>query len=174
MRVGSSVSNRGRGTSGHGRVSGCCHYCNKEGHWKNECFKRKKDLQKGNSKGHLTFVGFATRGIGTRDWIIDSGASRHLTAHTELVQDYIPVVSTSITIRNGNEIMTVGQGNISLNRDSGIMWLSGVLHVTDIGSNMISVGSSVDKGFEVEFTRKGCVVSKGNTESVIGCNGGTL
>jgi len=174
MRGGSSVSNRGRGTSGYGTVSSRCHYCNKEGHWKNQCFIRKNDVQKGNGEGHLAFVGLATRGIGTGDWIIDSGASRHLTAHRELLEDYITVVYTSITIGNRKEIMAVGQGNITLHIDSGIISLPGVLHVPNIGSNLISIASIVDKGFQVEFTAKGCVVSKGNTERVIGKGQGNV
>src|SRR5437588_175492 len=46
--------------------------------------------------------------------------------------------------------------------------LTGVLHVPDIDRNLISVASIVDKGFRVEFTHNGCVVSKGDKEMVIG------
>ena len=60
MRGGSSGGFRGRG-SGNGGLSGRCHYCNKEGHWKNECLKRKADLQKGTSNGHLAFMGLASQ-----------------------------------------------------------------------------------------------------------------
>jgi len=119
-------------------------------------------------------MGLATRGIGTTDCIIDSGASRHLAAQTELREDYITVVSTSITLGNRKEITAVGQGNMTLHTDSGIISLLGVLHVPDIGSNLISVASIVDKGFQLEFTRKGSVISKGNTVRVIGKRQGNV
>ena len=78
-RGGSSGGYRGRGYT-QGTVTGRCHYCNKEGHWKNECLKRKGDLQKQTSEGHLAFMGLASQEGEIPEWIIDSGASRHLTA----------------------------------------------------------------------------------------------
>jgi len=149
-------------------VSGRYHYCNKEGHWKNECYKRKGDLQKSSGEGHLAFMGYTKPEMGKADWIIDSGASRYLTTRHELLEDYISIIPTSITIGNGNEINGIGQGNIRLQIPSGIISLSGVLYVPDIGSNLISVASIVDQGFQVEFTSTGCSVSKRNTARVIG------
>ena len=32
------------------KVIGCCHYCDKERHWKNECLKRKADEGRGKFK----------------------------------------------------------------------------------------------------------------------------
>jgi len=167
-------SGRGRGGTGQGMVSGRCHYCKKEGHWKNECFKRKSDLQKNSGEGHLAFVGLANPDIGRKDWIIDSGASRHLTARRELLDDYISIRPTSITIGNGKEITAVGQGNLSLRTNTGIVSLLGVLNVPEIGSNLLSVASIVDHGFTVEFTKECCVVSKHNTASVIGKRQGNI
>ena len=57
---------------------------------------------------------------------------------------------------------------------SGIIWLSGVLHVPDIGSNLIRVASIVHKGFQVEFTKSGCIVSKQDTGKVIGKRQGNI
>ena len=48
------------------------------------------------------------------DWIMDSGASRHLTARPELLEDYISILPTSITIGNGKDISAVGRGNMTL------------------------------------------------------------
>jgi len=174
IRGGPSGGGTRRGALGQGVLSGRCHYCNKEGHWKNECYKRKGDLQKSSREGHLAFMGYTKPEIGKADWIIDSGASRHLTARRELLEDYISIIPTSITIGNGNEINAIGQGNIRLQTPSGIISLSGVLYVPDIGSNLISVASIVDQGFQVEFTSTGCSVSKRNTARVIGQREGNM
>jgi len=174
MRGGSSGGGRGRGMLGQGMVSGRCHYCNKEGHWKNECFKRKNDLQRGSGSGNLAFMGIGKEEKRASDWIIDSGASRHLTARRELLEDYISILPTSITIGNGNDITAVGQGNMTLHTASGLISLSGVLYVPDIGSNLLSIASIVDQGFTVEFSKSGCIVSKRNTERVIGKRQGNI
>jgi len=160
-RGGSSSGFRGRGSS-DGGVTGRCHYCNKEGHWKNECLKRKGDLQKGMSGGHLAFMGLSSQHSEISNWIIDSGASRHLTADRDLFQDYVNIIPTAITIGNGKEITAVGQGNITIPTTSGTILLAAVLHVPEISSNLISVASIVDQGFLVEFTKTDCFVSKGN------------
>ena len=172
-RAGSSGRFRGRG-SGQGAVSGRCHYCNKEGHWKNECLKRKGDQQKNTSGGHLAFMGKTSQEAGITDWIIDSGASRHLTANRMQLEDYINILPTPITIGNGKEITAIGQGNITIPTTSGTVLLAGVLHVPDIGSNLISVASIVDQGFRVEFTKTTCSVSKRNAVQVIGKRQGNI
>ena len=86
LQGGSSGATRGRG----GMVSGRCHYCNKEGHGKNECLKRKADLQRYSSGGHLDFMGVSGTGKGGTNWIIDCGASRHLSAN----EIYLKIIST--------------------------------------------------------------------------------
>jgi len=50
----------------------------------------------------------------------------------------------------------------------------GVLHVPDIGTNLITVPSIVDKGFQVEFTKSACIVSKLDTGKVIGKQQGNI
>jgi len=170
LRGGSSGATRSRG----GMVSGRCHYCNKEGHWKNEFLKRKADLQRDSSGGHLAFIGVSGTGKGGTKWIIDSGASRHLSARRDQFEDYINIMPTPITIGNGKESTAIGQGNISLQTPTGTIELVGVLHVPEIGRNLISVASMVDQDFRVEFSKNGCMVSKWNTEKVIGKQDGNI
>jgi len=147
-RGGSSGGLRGRGYSQIGRT-GQCHYCDKEGHWNNECLNRKGDLQKSGGGGHLAFIGLASQQASITDWIIDSGASRHLTANKVLLEDYTNISATAIMIGNGKEITAVGEGNITIPTASGSIFLAKVLYVPDIGSNLISVASIVDQGFRV-------------------------
>ena len=145
-RGGSSGGLRGRGYS-QMEKAGRCHYSDKEGHWKNECLKRKGDLQKSSGGGHLAFVGLASQQARVSDWIIDSEASRHLTAHKGLLEEYASISATGIMIGNGKEITAVGEGNIRIPTALGSIFLAKVLHVPDIGTNLISVASIVDQGF---------------------------
>lgn len=160
MRGGSLGAFRGR-SYGQGTTTGRCHYCNKEGHWKNECLKRKGDLQKQSGAGHLAFMGLASQQSGIPEWIIDSGASRHLTLNRNLFEDYINIIPTAITIGNGKKIKAVGQENITIPTTTGTIRVVVVLQVPDIGSNLISVASIVDQEFRVEFSKTTCTVSGG-------------
>jgi len=70
IRGGPSGFGRGCGSPSQGTLTGRCHYRNKEGHWKNECYKRKGDLQRGSGRGYLAFMGYTKPEIGKSDWII--------------------------------------------------------------------------------------------------------
>ena len=112
--------------------------------------------------------------MGIPEWIIDSGASRHLTANRNLLEEYISIQPTAITIGNGKEIKALGQGNITIPTSSGTILLAGVLHVPDIGTNLISVASIVDQGFRVEFSKTCCTVRRGTTVQGIGKREGNI
>ena len=75
-----------------------CHYCNKTGHWKAECYEFKKDVANGtvktkrdgnnvavvNSSNDLLVIGekeICFVSTNNDDWVIDSGASFHVTPH---------------------------------------------------------------------------------------------
>ena len=80
-RLGGAPENRGNAK----KMPGRCHYCQREGHWKAECLKRKAD-EAGNrfkNEGEQTaFVATTrmTKRKASDDWVIDSGASQHLSA----------------------------------------------------------------------------------------------
>lgn len=98
------VGSLGAGRGWEGMVSSCCYYCNKEGYWKNDCLKRQADLQRDYSEGHLAFMGVLGTGKGGTNWIINSGAARHLFARQDLFKNYINIVSSLSTIGDGKEI----------------------------------------------------------------------
>lgn len=63
---------------------------------------------------------------------------------------------------------------MTLHTASGLISLSGVLYVPDICSNLLSVASIVEQGFPVEFTKSDCIVSKRNTQRIIGKRQGNI
>ena len=166
-----SYRGRGRGTTA---VSGYCHNCSREGHWESECLKRKADLQKGMSRGHLSFMGLAAKEIMNSDWSIDSAASRHLTAHGTLLEYYTDISATAIPVGNGKDITVIGKGAITLRSTLGTVQLPHVLYLPEIKSNLISIASIVDQGFKMEFTGTGCTVSKQGLEKAIGKRQGNI
>lgn len=85
-----------------------------------------------------------------------------------MLENYISILLTSITIGNGKNINAIEQGDINLHTLWGLISLSGVLYVPEIGNSLLSVASIVDQGFQIEFSRNGCTVSNRNTARVIG------
>lgn len=75
-----------------------CTYCDKDGHWQNTCFKKKKEKRprnqnkSNNNRSHnnsnqsrhaFTCCFQASKPL---EWVIDSGASQHVTSHKEIFE----------------------------------------------------------------------------------------
>jgi hypothetical protein len=122
---------------------------------------RRFKLQVENSKEYLddtavyfgNFAGYshANKGIqalaSTKshiDWIIDSGASRHVTGtSSEFVEYYLSKHVSSETVQTADETSQPISG-IGLVRCSSSITLSSVLHVPSFPVNLLSVSSLVD------------------------------
>ncbi|EUC57664.1 Copia-like polyprotein/retrotransposon, partial [Rhizoctonia solani AG-3 Rhs1AP] len=95
----------------------------------------------------------------SNSWILDSGASRHMTPNRHWFMTYQPLL-TPIYIRvgNGNQIVASGVGRISImvqNRQ-GIeseAVVEDVLHVPDLNSNLLSVRELNKRGVDVLFNK---------------------
>ena len=73
-------ASEGRGNNK--KVIGHCHYCQHEGHLKAECLKKKADKAGNRFKheggGQTAFMATIAKRKASEDWIIDSGASQHI------------------------------------------------------------------------------------------------
>ncbi|RFU25060.1 hypothetical protein B7463_g11276, partial [Scytalidium lignicola] len=90
-------------------------------------------------------------------WVIDSGASRHMTYSREAFSDYEPLETPiQVVTANGMEIQAVGTGNVpikaALNGRVEHVKLTGVLHVPELAGSLISVLQLQDRGLTVETT----------------------
>lgn len=91
-------------------------------------------------------------------WIIDSGASQHLcnSKETFIKGTYQPNSYRGIKIADGSRIEAIGKGDIHI----GAPRLTGVLHVLQVGGNLLSVGRLIDCGYGVSFEGKPCTISQ--------------
>ena len=168
----------GRGAGGS-RPKGKCFYCQREGHWKRDCLKRRADenkeptQQQPQDQPGLAFTVLDSRQPGAHQTagIIDSGASQHLcsTRETLIKGTYYPIAHQCIEIADGSRIKAVGKGDIQI----GDLRLIGVLHVPQVGGNLVSVGRLIDCGYEVSFEAKQCTIFQDGI-SLLGKRAGNL
>ena len=159
-----------------------CDHCGKTGHIKRKCFKLKREMRRdGNDENRvattfqqdllfacdenvINFVSHETR------WIVDTGASFHVTPRKEFFSSYTPGDFGVLKMGNDGEIRVIGIGTVCLETNNGSrLVLSNVKHAPDIRLNLISAGKLDDDGYcnvfsngEWKLSRGSMVVARGN------------
>ncbi|KAK8926157.1 hypothetical protein KSP39_PZI018485 [Platanthera zijinensis] len=144
-----------------------CHYCHKKGHIKKFCYSWKNDQKKngiateGKDEGHMAatvsteeddviIVGddvTAALSCDDRCWIVESGASTHVSHNRELFATYTTHDCGVLRMGNGDTSKVLGRGDMHLKTSTGaLLVLRDVRHVPDIRFNLISVGRLGDEG----------------------------
>ncbi|RVW57098.1 Retrovirus-related Pol polyprotein from transposon TNT 1-94 [Vitis vinifera] len=87
--------------------------------------------------GSTTGVAFTANRGGMRPWIVDTGASDHMTGDAAILQNYKPSNShSSVHIADGSKSKIAGTGSIKLTKD---LYLDSVLHVPNLDCNLLSI-----------------------------------
>lgn len=134
-----------------------CHYCNRPGHIKSKCFKRRRDEQNKKKKGEsqtlaVTETAFCT----TSDWIVDSGCSSHMMNDKKHLKDFRQSVG-QVCVANNNKIDCVGRGNITLLLNKKVKCnISDIMYVPLLSTNLLSVAKITEKGHQVVFDKTEC------------------
>ena len=170
-----SVGTTGKmGTSGRDKE---CWHCGKRGHLKADCRQRKRDEQRGhsNSRGgrdgpgpgnrrsdHQSVAAMGASAINwDRDWVLDSGASNHITGNLDLLIDARePDRNISVTFANGtvSEAKYVGDAVLEVS-DTSVILLKDVLYVPSAAANLYSIATATERGANFEFGESGCTIS---------------
>jgi hypothetical protein len=110
--------------------------------------------------GHAWVAAPAFQGFNS--WYFDSGASHHMTAHSQLFTQRQAIRPESISIANGESISAIAAGTarIAVISDSGVSCvdLSGTLLAPALKTNLISVSRLVRQGLVVTFQNDAVVV----------------
>ena len=108
------------------------------------------------------------------DWVIDSGASFHVTSQAGFFTSYSQGEFGNVCMGNEDVTKIVGMGDISLETNIGCkkLLLRDVRHVPDIRLNLIFAGKLDDKGYNNNFSdgkwklyKGSLVVAKGKKTS---------
>ena len=90
------------------------------------------------------------------DWVIDSGASFHVTPHRSWFHDYDASRTGTVRIADGSSMQIHGIGDIHLAMPNSTTFvLHCVRHVPALAKSLISVGQLDSLGFNVSFGDKG-------------------
>jgi hypothetical protein len=154
-----------------------CHYCNKKGHIQPDCRKKKKDdadkkkkEESGSSGGNKAAnshvlvpttasieevndtVGVALYAAERVRWMMDSGATHHISPHRSDFKDYTPCKG-SVRLGDKSTIDQVGVGSVVFKTSLGTpITLSNVLHIPQVKTRFLSTRALAQKGAEVTFT----------------------
>ena len=166
-------SGSGRKSSGNRRITGRCFICNKPGHMQADCRERAADQQRDNQ--FTVAFGASLQQIMSKEWIIDSGASKHLTFDKQQLHSYRSIApGTAITFVNGQQAEAVGEGEVHLQvktaRGTVRAVLQKVLHVPEARVNLFSTRQATDSGAQVLFSSNKCFVSVNGTVCMEGIN----
>ena len=147
------------GTSGKRRIPGRCFYSDKLGHLQIDCRTRLADERRtGQRTGAL-----AQKPAGN-EWIIDSGATKHLTPYKEQLLNYRSVApNTGVVFVYGQQAAALGEGDLVLqvktgNSVTGVR-LRNVLHVPEATVSLFSTRQAIATGAEVNFSGNKCFVT---------------
>ena len=89
-------------------------------------------------------------------WIIDSGASRHMTSRKDWYTS-LQSIENDILVAVGNDAKcpTKGKGTIALKSNGVVKQLYDVLYVQDIRRYLLSISTIMDRDLKVHFDKNG-------------------
>jgi len=111
----------------------------------------RKTMDSSNKKEEA-YCSFLDMTVNTDYWIVDSGASCHMTSHREWFVDYEPY-AVPVNVANGNQVLSEGRSTILIRSLVENEWsnlrLINVLHVPSLDRNLFSTRKIVEKGCKI-------------------------
>ncbi|CAI7806211.1 unnamed protein product [Closterium sp. NIES-54] len=163
-----SSSSRGGSASGNRARAreGACRFCKKTGHWWRDCpvkpANRRPSSSDDNRRAHVAtcdnndrefiFVASGTTIGGVDAWVLDTGATQHMTACATLLNNVTTVASVKrVMFGNRDTLDVTGQGALRLMVDGSSLTIKNVLVVPGLGANLLSVSQFTHKGMRVNI-----------------------
>ena len=192
----SQERNRSKFSSGRSKYKGrskslknfvkLCWICEKEKHYKKQC-RSKVEKKKGSEESSFTeektskeeggdvYLASSSTHADHEAWLIESGASFHMTPHREWFCEYEKYDGGNVFLGNDSTTRIIGKGRVKLRLiDGRIRTLPGVLHIPGMARNLISVSKMEDAGVKTIFEQGTCRMVRGAMVFMRGVRFGTL
>jgi hypothetical protein len=112
---------------------------------------------------------------GHEAWLIESGASFHMTPHREWFYEYEKYDRGNVFLGNDSRTRIIGRGRFKLRLiDGRIRTLPGVLHIPGMAKNLISISKMEDAGVKTIFEKGTCKMVRAAIVLMKGAHFGTL
>jgi hypothetical protein len=110
----------------------------------------------------------------SRGWVVDSGASVHMTGDRSVLDNFMPCrLPKPVVLADGNSKQICGVGTSVITAASGAqVKLWGVCYVPGLQFNLLSVARMTLKGATVSMSSEGCTISKDGVDVVAQQTGG--
>ena len=105
-------------------------------------------------------------------WIIDSGASRHMTFESRILHTYKDFETPEpVGLEDGRKVSAIGVGKVKVttqlhNGERVVCWMTDVLYVPKLTNNLFSVHTATSKGNTVSFKHKDCCIRNKNRKVI--------
>jgi hypothetical protein len=163
-----------------------CWKCGKTRHYKKDC-KSKVEKPKGSDstssieektsieEGGDVYLASTSTHEDHDVWLIDSGASYHMTPHREWFSEYEKYDGGDVFLGDDSTTKILGHGRVKLLLKYGrIRTLPGVLHILKLARSLIFVSKMDDARVDTVFGKNTCKMVRGEMVLMRGFRCGTL
>jgi hypothetical protein len=164
-----------------------CWKCGKVEHYKKDCKSKKVDKPKGSDNASSTEAKTSIEeggdvyltSTGTHEnlhvWLIESGASFHMTPHREWFCEYEKYDGGDVFLGDESTTKIMGRGRVKLLLKYGrIRTLLGVLHIPKLARSLIYVSKLDDAGVDTILGKGTCKMVRGEMVLMRGVRCGNL
>jgi hypothetical protein len=124
------------------------------GHFRKDCKVKIKDDRKEikGDKSNMAWLFMASANASSKEeWVLDSGASRHMTGDASLLENVVQGDGISIHCADGRRLESKGIGIAAITHGDATIVVKNVYHVPGLSPNLLSVARMVEAGNEVLF-----------------------